>query len=67
MASMSASVPSLPIPRTPFWANSELVCILSHMDRIDEAEEALVELYRKKPDYSCKYYVENYPTRAFST
>jgi TolB-like protein/class 3 adenylate cyclase len=40
------------IPNAPSWAKAHLVAALGHLDRTAEAEAAVRDLLRQKPDYS---------------
>jgi tetratricopeptide (TPR) repeat protein len=46
---------ALRIPNCQYWANVHLVAALGHLGRKDESREALAELLRRKPGFSCRY------------
>jgi adenylate cyclase len=46
---------ALRVPNCQYWANAHLVAALGHLSRKDEASNAVAELLRRKPDFSCRY------------
>jgi len=54
---------ALELHRNSIWAWADKVCILGHMERIDEAQDALAELLRLKPGFSIEFFIKDYPIR----
>lgn len=50
---------ALRVSNCQYWANAHLVAALGHLSRKDEASNAVVELLRRKPDFSCRYAEEH--------
>lgn len=50
---------ALRVPNCQYWANAHLVAALGHLSRKDEASNAVAELLRRKPDFSCRYAEEH--------
>jgi len=50
---------ALRVPNCQYWANAHLVAALGHLSRKDEASNAVAELLRRKPDFSCHYAEEH--------
>lgn len=50
---------ALRIPNCQYWANAHLVAALGHLDKVDEASDAVAELLRRKPGFSCRYAEEH--------
>jgi adenylate cyclase len=42
-------------PNCQYWANAHLAAALGHLGRIDEARNAVEELLRQKPEFSCSF------------
>ena len=43
------------VPNSPYWANAAFVAALGHLDRPDETREAVKELLRRKPEFTCSF------------
>lgn len=43
------------VPNSHYWANAVQTAALGHLGRQAEAEDALVELLRLKPDFTCSF------------
>jgi adenylate cyclase len=50
---------ALRVPNCQYWANAHLVAALGHLSRKDEASNAVAELLRRKPNFSCRYAEEH--------
>jgi TolB-like protein/class 3 adenylate cyclase len=50
---------ALRVPNCQYWANAHLAAALGHLSRREEAEDAVAELLRRKPDFSCRYAEEH--------
>ncbi len=46
---------ALRVPNCQYWANAHPVAALGHLGRKDESREAVAELLRRKPGFSCRY------------
>ena len=50
---------ALRVPNCQYWANAHLAAALGHLSKNDEARNAVAELLRRKPDFSCRYAEEH--------
>ena len=49
---------AIQVPNATFWANAQLVAVLSHAGRLDEAGVAAEALRRRNPDFSSRNFAE---------
>jgi len=50
---------ALRVPNCQYWANAHLAAALGHLRKADEARNAVAELLRRKPGFSCRYAEEH--------
>ena len=43
------------------WGNTALISALGHLGRDSEAQKAIEELYRRKPDFDIMFVKQNLP------
>ena len=43
------------VPNSHYWANAALVAALGHLDRPEETQDAVKELLRRKPKFTCSF------------
>ena len=48
------------VPNATFWANAQLVAVLSHWGRIEDARGAATDLLRREPDFSSTRFAEKF-------
>lgn len=58
-AAVEWSKKALRDPNCQYWANAHLAAALGHLNRIEEAQDAVNELLRQKPEFSCSYAQKN--------
>jgi hypothetical protein len=50
---------ALRVRNCQYWAKAHLAAALGHLSKNDEARNAVAELLRRKPDFSCRYAEEH--------
>jgi TolB-like protein len=46
---------AISLPNCQYWAYAHLAAALGRLGKVDEASEALAELLKRKPEFSCSY------------